>query len=140
VLNRTVFGNWIFATGGNPDAARAAGVPTDRVKVILFGAVGTSAALVGVIQAVEFHSGSAINGQGFVFQAPVVAVISGVLLTGGYGSVVGVFIGTLIYGIISVGIFYTGWPTDWVSLFLGGLLLLAVLGNNYFRSLAMRRH
>jgi simple sugar transport system permease protein len=79
-----------------------------------------------------------VNGQGYVFEAPVVAVIGGVLLTGGYGSAVGVFLGTIIYGVISIGVFYTGWDANWVSLFLGVLLFLAVLGNTYFRQLALR--
>jgi simple sugar transport system permease protein len=137
MLTKTPFGNWVFAAGGNVTAAKGAGVPTDRVKIVLFMATGAAAALVGVIQAIEFNIGNAGAGQGYVFQAPVVAVIGGVLLTGGYGSAFGVFLGTVIYGVIDVGIFYTGWSTDWVALFLAGLLLLAVLTNNYFRRLAM---
>ena len=137
ILARTAFGNWIFATGGNLAAARGAGVPTDFVKIVLFVATGVGAALVGVLQAVEFNSGNATNGQGLVFEAPIVAVIGGVLLGGGYGSTFGVFIGTAIYGIINVGIFYTGWNTDWIMAVLGLLLFLAVLANNYFRRLAM---
>jgi simple sugar transport system permease protein len=60
-----------------------------------------------------------------------------VLLGGGYGSAFGVFLGTVIFGVINVGIFYTGWSTDWVQLFLGVLLLAAVLANSYFRRFAM---
>lgn len=137
VLARTVFGNWIFATGGNPVAARSAGVPTDFVKIVLFMATGLCAALVGIIQAIEYNSGNATAGLGYVFQAPIVAVIGGVLLGGGYGSALGVFLGTIIFGVINVGIFYTGWSTDWAQLFLGVLLLIAVLANSYFRRLAV---
>ena len=137
ILTRSAFGNWIYATGGNPIAARGAGVPTNLVKVVLFMATGLAAALVGVIQAIEYNSGNATAGLGYVFQAPIVAVVGGVLLGGGYGSAFGVFLGTVIYGIMNVGIFYTGWSTDWVQLFLGVLLLCAVLANSYFRRLAM---
>jgi simple sugar transport system permease protein len=137
VLSRTAFGNWIYATGGNPVAARGAGVPTNFVKIALFVATGVAAALVGVIQAIEYNSGNATAGLGYVFQAPIVAVVGGVLLGGGYGSAFGVFLGTVIYGVINVGIFYTGWSTDWVQLFLGLLLLFAVLANSYFRRFAM---
>ncbi|CAM5775326.1 ABC transporter permease [Labrys miyagiensis] len=137
VLARTSFGNWIFATGGNPVAARGAGVPTGLVKTLLFVATGVGAALVEIIQAVEYHSGNATAGLGYVFQAPIVAVIGGVLLGGGYGSAIGVFLGTVIFGVINIGIFYTGWSTDWVQLFLGVLLMFAVLANHYFRRLAM---
>lgn len=137
VLSRTAFGNWIFATGGNPVAARGAGVPINLVKIILFVSTGVAAALVGVIQAIEYNSGNATSGLGYVFQAPIVAVVGGVLLGGGYGSAFGVFLGTVIFGVINVGIFYTGWSTDWVQLFLGVLLLAAVLANSYFRRFAM---
>ena len=137
VLGKTAFGNWIYATGGNLNAARSSGVPTSRVKITLFVTTALAASLVGVIQAIEFHSGNAANGQGYVFQAPIVAVIGGVLLGGGYGSAIGIFLGAVIYGVISVGIFYTGWNTDWIQLFLGALLLGAVMANSYFRRLAL---
>jgi simple sugar transport system permease protein len=138
VLTRTVFGNWILATGGDRETARQSGIPTDRVKIILFLCSSLGAALVGIIQALEFHGGTVGQGQQFVFDAIIVAVIGGTLLTGGYGSAIGVVFGAMTYGIVSVGIYYTGWPADWAQLILGALLLAAVLTNNYFRKLASR--
>lgn len=137
VLGRTTFGNWIYATGGNLQAARGAGVPVERVKIILFMSTGLAAALVGVLQGVQWNSGNSTYGMGYVFQAPIVAVVGGVLLAGGYGSVAGIVLGTAVFGVISTGIFYTGWSTDWIQLFLGVLLGLAVLANNYVRRLAL---
>jgi simple sugar transport system permease protein len=137
ILSRTTFGNWIYATGGNLTAARGAGVPVERVKIILFMATGLAAALIGVIQGIEWNSGNSTYGQGYVFEAPIVAVIGGVLLGGGYGSVIGIFLGTAIFGVISTGIFYTGWSTDWIQLFLGCLLGAAVFANGFVRRLAM---
>lgn len=137
LLAKMRLGNWIYAIGGSRDTARAAGVPVARVKILLFVTTAFSAALVGVIQAIEFQSGNATNGQGFVFQAPIVAVIGGVLLTGGYGSAFGIFLGTITFGIINLGIFYAGWSSDWQQVFLGALLLIAVLGNNVFRKMAL---
>lgn len=137
VLTRTRLGNWLFATGGNFEGARTMGVPTSLTRVLGFVGTGVGASMVGVIQAFEFQNGNATNGQAFVFQAPIVAVIGGVLLTGGYGSIGGVVLGTALYGIISQGIFYTGWDTSWVQLFVGVLLLLAVLANNSFRKFAL---
>jgi simple sugar transport system permease protein len=137
ILDATVYGNWIYATGGNLQAARAAGVPVERVKIALFIAAGLAAAFVGVLQGVQWNSGNSTYGQGYVFQAPIVAVIGGVLLGGGYGSVSGIVLGTAIFGVISSGIFYTGWSTDWLYLFLGGLLAMAVLANNYTRRIAL---
>jgi simple sugar transport system permease protein len=137
VLSRTIYGNWIYATGGNLQAARAAGVPVERVKIVLFICAGVAAAFVGVLQGVQWNSGNSTYGQGYVFQAPIVAVIGGVLLGGGYGSVAGIVLGTAIFGVISTGIFYTGWSTDWLYLFLGGLLAMAVMANNYTRRIAL---
>lgn len=137
ILSRSTFGNWIYATGGNLQAARGAGVPVERVKILLFALTGLAAAFVGVLQGVQWNSGNSTYGMGYVFQAPIVAVIGGVLLGGGYGSVTGIFLGTAIFGVISTGIFYTGWSTDWIQLLLGVLLGAAVLANNYVRRLAM---
>lgn len=137
VLSRTVFGNWIYATGGNLQAARGAGVPVERVKIILFMATGFAAALVGIILGIQWNSGNATYGMGYVFQAPIVVVIGGVLLSGGYGTVGGVAVATALFGVISTGIFYTGWSTDWIQLFLGALLGAAVFANSYVRKMAL---
>lgn len=137
VLHRTRFGNWIFATGGDVDAARAAGVPTRLVKVVLFISTAVAAVLVGVLQTVQYNGGDVSFGTSFVFAAPVAAVIGGVLLGGGYGSAVGVVLGTTIFAIVNVAIFYTDLNSDWSELIIGILLLLAVLANNFFRRLAM---
>ncbi len=139
VLKQTRFGNWIFATGGNPDAARRAGVPVARVKLILFIWTAVSSAFVGIMSAVMYNQGNAAQGQGYVFQTAIAAVIGGVLLQGGFGSVIGIVLGTFIYGIVSLGLFYTGWPTDWLATFIGGLLVIAVLTNNFVRELALNR-
>jgi simple sugar transport system permease protein len=139
VLKRTPFGNWIFAVGGHQDAARRAGVPVDRVKLMLFIWTAVSAAFVGIMSAVMYNQGNAVSGQGYVFQTAIAAVIGGVLLQGGFGSVVGIVFGCMIYGIVSLGLFYTGWPTDWLATFIGVLLVIAVLTNNLIREMALGR-
>ena len=139
VLSRMSVGSWIYATGGNLDGAIKAGVPTQKVRLALFVTTGVAAAIVGVLQAALFHSGNAVQGQGFVFQAPIVAVIGGVLLVGGYGTVQGVVLGTITYGMVNIGLFYTGWTTDWLSTFIGGLLIVAVLANDFVRKAALRQ-
>ncbi|HEX7289942.1 MAG TPA: ABC transporter permease [Conexibacter sp.] len=138
VLAKRRFGNWILATGGDSENARRAGVPTGRVKITLFICTAVAAALVGVIQAIEFDGGDAATGQGYVFQAPIVVVIGGVLLTGGHGTIVGVVLGTLIYGFVNAGLFYTGWDTNYLSVIIGVLMVIVVLMNNFVRRLALR--
>lgn len=138
VLGHTRIGNWILGTGGNVDVARAAGVPTDRVKLYLFVTASTCAGLLGVLQAVEYQGGNLTNGSNLVFDTLIAVIVGGALFHGGYGSVIGLFLGTVTYGIVDIGIFYTGWNSDYAQLFLGILLLAAVLGNSRVRAAAMR--
>jgi simple sugar transport system permease protein len=137
LLQRTRFGNWIYATGGNLQTARLAGVPTNRVKVSLFIASSSGAALVGIIETLTYSNGNVTLGANYVFSAIAAAVIGGVLLSGGYGSTVGIVFGSVTYGVVSLGVFFLGWDADLTQLFVGLFLLLAVLANNKLRQLAM---
>lgn len=139
VLQSTRFGNWIYATGGNVDTARLAGVPTNRVKIILFVFSAIGAAFVGALQTYTFQNGSVTLGAQYVFSGIAACVIGGVLLTGGYGSLVGTAFGAMTYGIVSMGVFFLGWNADLTELFIGGLLLMAVMANNRLRRFAMGR-
>ena len=133
LLTRTAFGNWIYATGGAPAAARASGVPTDRVRILLFVATALSAWLVAVLQAVRFNGADALRGEMQEFRAIVAVVIGGTLLTGGYGSVFGAVAGALVFGMLQQGIVLTGLDADWFQVMLGALLLVAVLVNRAAR-------
>ena len=82
-------------------------------------------------------SGPTHAGQSFIFNSIISVVIGGVLLTGGYGSVVGIVLGTMTFAVVNQGIFYTGFDANWASLILGVLLLAAVLMNNTFRNMAL---
>ena len=139
VMQRTAFGNWVYATGGSADTARLAGVPVAPVKIILFICTSLAAVLTGVNETLTFQNGSITLGSQYVFTGIAAAVIGGVLLTGGYGSPVGTMFGALTYGIVSLGVFFLGWNTDLANLFIGLLLLLAVLANHRLRLLAMGR-
>ena len=81
----------------------------------------------------EFGSAAAARGLLKEFEAIIAAVIGGTLLTGGYGSVVGACFGALIFGVVQMGIFFTGINSDWFRVFLGGMLLIAVVYNNFVR-------
>jgi simple sugar transport system permease protein len=133
VLVRTRPGNWIFAAGGDTDAARRAGVPVARVKVTLFVTTALAAGLVAVIQAIRFTGADALRGEMQEFRAIIAAVIGGTLLTGGYGSAVGAVFGALIFGMVRQGIVITGIDADWFQVFLGLMLLGAVLFNDFAR-------
>jgi simple sugar transport system permease protein len=136
ILSRTRFGNWIFAVGGDANAARNVGVPVQKVKVTLFVITSTAAALVGIMIALRLGSVQAGQGIGEEFTYIIAAVVGGCLLTGGYGSAVGASLGALIVGMAFIGIQFSGWNTDWRFLFLGVILLMAVLVNNLVRKSA----
>ena len=136
VLMRTQFGSWIMAVGGNKEAARSVGVPAARTKTTLFMLVSGAAWITGMLIAFRLTAVQADVGDGNEFRYIIVAVVGGNLLTGGYGSALGAGIGALIWGMISQGIGFAQWNSDWRFLVLGALLLVAVLVNNYVRGRA----
>ncbi|MEH0146203.1 ABC transporter permease [Corynebacterium sp. Q4381] len=139
VLLRTKFGNWITASGGDEDAARAVGVPVRKVKIALFMTVGFAAWFVGMHTLFAFDSIQAGQGVGNEFLYIIAAVIGGCAMTGGRGTAVGTAIGALIFGMTNQGIVYAGWNPDWFKFFLGAMLLFAVLTNTTFANFTKGR-
>ena len=139
VLYKTRWGNWIFAVGGDDDAARAVGVPVRRVKVALFMLVGFAAWFVGMHTLFAFDSIQAGQGIGNEFLYIIAAVIGGCSMTGGRGTAVGTAIGALIFGMTNQGIVYAGWNPDWFKFFLGAMLLFAVLTNTSVANFTRKR-
>ena len=138
LLARTRFGNWIYSVGGDHVAARNVGVPVARTKILLFMMTSTTAALLGIITALELRSVQANEGVGREFIFIIAAVVGGCLLTGGYGSVIGTAFGAAILGMAAIGIILSNWDSNWVYAFQGVVLLLAVLLNAAIRSRAAR--
>ena len=136
VLSRTSVGNWIFGVGGDANAARNVGVPVARVKIGLFVTTSFVCALTGIMIALRLASTQAGQGVGDEFQYIIAAVVGGCVLTGGFGSAIGASLGATIIGMAFIGIQFSGWNTDWRFLFLGVILLVAVLVNNYVRKRA----
>jgi simple sugar transport system permease protein len=136
ILMRTKYGSWIFATGGDANAARNVGVPANRVKIGLFMTTAAAAWLVGTMNIVRLRSAVGSQGIGQEFYYIIMASVGGCLLTGGYGSVIGAALGAFIFAMAFTGIPFAGWDTDWYYTFLGVMLLVAVLVNNYTRKRA----
>jgi simple sugar transport system permease protein len=136
ILLQTRFGNWIFATGGDATSSKNIGVPTHRTTIALFMITSLAAWFVGNTQIVRFGTIQAQTGIGQELYFIVAAVIGGCLLTGGYGSAVGASVGALIFGMTQQGIVYVHWNSDWFKLFVGAMLLLAVLANQFVRRYA----
>jgi simple sugar transport system permease protein len=137
VLTRTKAGNWIYASGGDANAARSVGVPVAGVKISLFMLTAFCACVFAACQVLEFGSAASDRGLLKEFEAIIAAVIGGCLLTGGYGTVVGACFGALIYGVVQQGIQFIQVPNDWFRVFLGAMLLVAVLFNNLIRRRVM---
>ncbi|GGV72227.1 MULTISPECIES: ABC transporter permease [Streptomyces] len=133
ILLRTRPGNWIFAVGGNQDAARAVGVPVTRTKIGLYMGVALGAWISGQHLLFSFDAVQSGEGVGNELIYIIAAVIGGCLITGGYGSAVGSAIGALLFGMTSKGIVFAEWNPDWFKFFLGAMLLLATLLNTWVR-------
>jgi simple sugar transport system permease protein len=131
VLTSTRFGNWIYAVGGDANAARNTGVPVRLTKITLFVCTSLAAALLGIINVLRLKSMQAGQGVGDEFNFIIAAVVGGCLLTGGFGSAIGASIGASILGMAFIGIAFAGWNTDWTWLFLGVILFVAVLVNTF---------
>ena len=136
LLLRTRYGNWIFGVGGSASAALNVGVPVQRVKISLFMTTACAACLVAILQTVRFTGADTLRGELQEFRALIAVVIGGTLLTGGYGSAVGAGVGALIFGMVRQGIVMSGVDADWFQVFLGGMLLVAVVFNNFIRKKA----
>ncbi|WP_298839545.1 ABC transporter permease [uncultured Roseobacter sp.] len=133
LLTRTRFGNWIFASGGDAEAARNSGVPVNKVKILMFTFTAFCATVFAVCQVMEFGSAGADRGLLKEFEAIIAVVIGGALLTGGYGSVIGAALGALIFGVVQQGLFFAGVESSLFRVFLGVILLFAVILNTYIR-------
>ena len=131
------YGNWLFAMGGDRESARNAGIPTTRLTIVLFVISATSASFVGMCQAILFNSAQVSAGMSYIFNVIISVVVGGVLLTGGFGSVVGIFFGTITFAVVNQGIYFTSFDRNWSSLIIGVMLLIAVLMNNTFRQMAL---
>ncbi|MBY3000820.1 ABC transporter permease [Rhizobium leguminosarum] len=131
------YGNWIFAMGGDKVSARNAGIPTTRLTMVLFVLSSMSASFVGMCQAILFNSAQVSGGMTFIFNSIISVVVGGVLLTGGFGSVIGIFFGTITFAVVNQGIYFTTFDRNWSSLIIGVMLLVAVLMNNTFRQMAL---
>jgi len=128
-LLRTRMGNWTFAIGQNPTAAKNLGVPVARTTVTLFALSGLTSGIAGVVVAVQYFSIDANRGAGWELIAIAMAVIGGTLLTGGYGSVLGTVLGAFMYAMVNAGLLLIGLQGYWVNIFLGIVVLVAVMIN-----------
>jgi ribose/xylose/arabinose/galactoside ABC-type transport system permease subunit len=127
MLRFTSLGRHSYAVGSNRDAARLSGVNVNSVRILAYVLSGVLAALAGILLAGRTTTVSATMGVGYELQAIAAAVIGGAVLGGGrgrvYGAVIGALLLTVTYNVINI----SGVSATWQQVFLGGILLIAVL-------------
>ncbi len=134
VLSRTQLGNWIYATGDNKEAARANGVPVNRVKIGLFMFTAFCATMFAACQVFDTNTSDAAKGNLMELFAIAIAVVGGTLMTGGFGSVIGVIFGAVTVGLVANAVFFIPWLDGaWFRVFVGTILLAAVFANERIR-------
>ena len=134
VLAKTQIGNWIYATGDNKESARANGVPVNRVKVGLFMFSAFCATIFAACQVFDTNSSDAAKGMFKELEAIAIAVVGGILMTGGFGSIVGVIFGAVTFGLVANAVFFIPWIDGaWFRVFVGTVLLAAVFANERIR-------
>jgi len=130
ILNRSVFGRWLYASGGNERAAELSGVPVMRVKVWVYVASGVCAAIAGLILSSELTSAGPTAGTSYELTAIAAVVIGGAALTGGRGNIRGTLLGGFVIGFLSDGLVIVGVSAYWQTVFIGAVIILAVLLNS----------
>ncbi|MEM0900516.1 MAG: ABC transporter permease [Pseudomonadota bacterium] len=134
VLSRTQLGNWIYATGDNKESARANGVPVNKVKIGLFMFTAFCATVFAACQVFDTNTSDAAKGNLKELEAIAIAVVGGTLMTGGFGSVIGVVFGAVTVGLVANAVFFIPWiDGSWFRVFVGTVLLAAVFANERIR-------
>lgn len=127
-LRSTRYGRYLYASGGNPKAAYMSAVPVDFVRFSTYVISGFMASLVGLMNTMSFGTGSALIGPDMTLQSIVAVVLGGTALSGGAGGVGGTIIGVFILSIIRGIISFSSIPTWWQQLVQGAIIILALTG------------
>ena len=134
LLNRTTFGRNTLAVGGNPEAARLAGIAVTRTKIIIFTMQGLAAALAGIVLSARMTSGQPATAQGLELQVISACVLGGVSLTGGIGTITGVIVGVLIMGVVNNAMNLLNIAPFYQYIASGAILLAAVIVDRFKQS------
>ena len=127
VLTRTRFGRYVFALGGNEEAARLAGINVKRTKTLVYVISGGCAAVAGMLLMSRFASGSPQTGIGSELSAIAAVVVGGTSLAGGRGSIIGTFFGALLIGVLNNVMNLLNIESYTQQIVLGAVILLAVI-------------
>lgn len=138
ILKKTRFGRYVYAVGGNEEAARTSGINADRIKIVVFVISGALTALAGCVMAARLFSGSPVTGQGFELDAIASVVIGGTSLNGGRGSMLGTLIGAFTVGVISNGLTILGVEYYYQLMAKGLIIYIAIVIDQRARAVKLR--
>ncbi len=127
VLNKTKFGTYVYAIGGNREAARLSGVPIKKVEIIVFTLSGFLSAFAGLVLCSRMYSGQPSVGSGYELDAIAACVLGGTSMSGGRGRISGTVFGAIVIGIISNGLNLIGVSSYWQLIIKGLIIACAVL-------------
>ncbi len=127
LLNKTRFGVYVYAIGGNRESARVSGVPIMKVEIAVFTITGFLSAFAGLVLASRMYSGQPSVGSGYELDAIAACVLGGVSMSGGKGRISGTVIGAMVIGIISNGLNLMGVSSFWQLIVKGVIILFAIL-------------
>jgi len=138
-LEHTVLGRRIYAIGGNPQAARVSGINVDRVLIVVYTLCGLMAGFAGLIMAGRTNSGFPNAGIGAELEAIAAVIIGGASFFGGRGTVLGVFGGVIVMGLISNGLNLNNVSVFWQQILIGAIIVLAVFLDVVRREVGTRK-
>ena len=127
LLNNTPFGRYIYALGGNEQAARISGINIDRVKIGVYTIAGLLSGLAGLVVSSRVGSGQPGQGVGIELDAIAAAVIGGTSLSGGIGTIWGTMVGALIIGVLDNGLILLNVDQYWITIVKGTIIVVAVI-------------
>ena len=133
VMTRTSVGRYIYAVGGNPEAARLSGVPVFGVLILVYAICGAMAGLAGIVDASRFEGGRPNAGEMYELQVIAAVVVGGTSLAGGEGRIFGTLVGAMIIAVIKNGLNMAGVASYEQKVVFGALILAAVLLDGFKR-------
>lgn len=131
VLRYTQFGRWIYALGGNQEAARLSGLNTTALIISVYAISGFCAGVAGFLLTSRLNSAEQVAGQGYELQSIAAVVIGGTSLFGGEGGVIGTFIGALLIGVLNNGLVILNVSPYWQPIVVGGVVVLSVFVDQF---------
>ncbi|MEK6571227.1 MAG: ABC transporter permease [Bacteroidota bacterium] len=126
-LSATMWGRYAYAIGGNEEAARLSGVAVNWMKLLFYLMAGLSAAVAGVLYVARFGVGQSTAGLGYELDVIAAAVIGGVSLSGGRGTITGVILGSILMGVLRNGLVLLNVSAYWQQVAIGAVIILAVI-------------